>query len=98
MLLVKSLMLLLLGVNLMVALILNPDPLSHLFYYFTYWGLVTSTFATFFTIKAATQPQKFQTPAMVFSQTALAYNLFITPCFWIVLAPPLFKSLDYSIW
>ena len=78
---VKSILALLMGVNLIVTLLLN-DYVAHVFFFFSYWGDVASFLATCFQIRAAKFPKTYQVPAMICQEMAWSFNLIIFPLFW----------------
>ena len=65
------------------------------FYYLSFWGMLISFFSIVSSIKAAKYPE-WQSTAMISSECSACLNLFITPFFWIVLAPNIFKNMGWS--
>ena len=51
---IRTVFIFLLGINLMTTYILNEEGLAHLFYYYSYWGGVSSFFGLVFSQKAIT--------------------------------------------
>ena len=65
------------------------------FYYLSFWGMLISFFSILSSIKAA-KNLEWQSKAMISTECSACLNLFITPFFWIVLAPNIFKNLGWS--
>jgi hypothetical protein len=66
------------------------------FFLLTFWGYLTTLFSVIATIKASLYPEWWQSVACISTQVATGLNLIITPMFWIILAPGIFSSLDYT--
>ena len=79
-------------INCLVTFWANPDGMMHLFYFFSYWGSIFTGLSFIFSNKAAMQKEKWQWWACFMSQLAMGANFFITPFFWVIIAPELFRK------
>lgn len=57
--------------------------------------MIISFFSIIASIKAASN-QEWQSTAMISTECATCLNLFITPFFWIILAPNIYKDLSWN--
>ena len=92
---IKALWLSLLGWNLVETCWMNTYK-AHLIFFFSYWGVLFTFISTALEILAAHNPKRYQAAAVLLSEMSLAFNLTITPMFWLVLAPSVFSVLSWS--
>jgi hypothetical protein len=76
--------------NLIVTVFLN-EYIGTIFFFFSYWGVVSSLLCLIFSIRASKYPKNNQAPALIFTELSLCFNLIIFPIFWLLLAP-----IEYS--
>jgi len=72
--------------NLIVTVFLN-EYIGTIFFFFSYWGVVSTLLSIFFSIQASKNSKYYQAPAIIFTELSLCYNLMIFPIFWLLLAP-----------
>jgi len=87
---VRTVFIFLLGINIMTTYILNHEGMAHLFYYFSYWGGITSFLGLIFAQKSIIDKGVYQFWGVLLNEMSVCYNIMIVPLFWSVIAPTLF--------
>ena len=82
----------LLLLNSLVTIERNPTGFMHMIYFFSYWGSLFTLMSFTASIFAVSHPKYFQIPAVALTECATAFNLVITPLFWVLLAPNIFED------
>lgn len=91
----KGFVLLLIAANIVVTFMIN-DCLTHMIYFYSYWGDLAAFFATLFQIKATKYPETYQAAAILCQEMSWCFNLMIFPLFWIFIFPWELAQTDTS--
>lgn len=84
-----------LGCNLVITVLMNGY-ICYLTFYFSHWGCLSAFINSVFTALAARDPESYSKTAIITYEVALAFNLAITPFFWIVIAPINFSRVGWT--
>ena len=81
----------------MLAACIATNEFLWFFWFYTFWGYLTSMFAILASVKAAAYPDSdfWRVSATYTNQWGQCMNLLITPLFWLVLAPYIFPNLKW---